>query len=197
VGRKPGRCRRCKAAVARAATGRRRRYCSARCRVAAYRGRRTRPVHYSSRSCEWSTPPELFARLDARFAFTLDPCATADNARCPRWYTKVDDGLRQEWAGRVFVNPPYGRAIAAWVEKAWEAAQTTAEVVVCLVPARTDTAWWHRWCARGEVEFLPGRLRFGGATCGAPFPSAVVVFRNAKTVTKRSAGGAVERGRDP
>jgi hypothetical protein len=77
------------------------------------------------------------------------------------------------------MNPPYGRGIGAWMRKAWEAAQTTAELVCCLVPARTDTRWWHTYCTRGEIEFLEGRLHFGGAANGAPFPSAVVVFRNA------------------
>jgi phage N-6-adenine-methyltransferase len=127
----------------------------------------------------------LFAGLAARFGgFDLDPAATPDNAKCPRFFTRAEDGLRQPWAGRVWLNPPYGREIAAWVRKGWEAAQTTAELVVCLVPARTDTSWWHRYCALGEVEFLPGRVRFGSASSGAPFPSAVVVFRNAATVTK-------------
>jgi phage N-6-adenine-methyltransferase len=130
----------------------------------------------------------LFARLHARFQFDLDPCASAENAKCERYFTRAEDGLKQEWTGRVFMNPPYGREIAKWVAKAWEAAQATAELVVCLVPARVDTRWWHTYAARGEVEFLPGRLRFGGATSGAPFPSAVVVFRNAKPVTKGMVG---------
>jgi phage N-6-adenine-methyltransferase len=150
----------------------------------AYRGRRRRrkgSVHFSSHSCEWATPPEFFAALAARFGgFDLDPCATAENAKCPRFFTRSDNGLRQPWTGKVYCNPPYGRQIAAWLRKAWEAAQTTAELVVCLVPARTDTAWWHEWATRGEIEFLRGRLRFGGAPSGAPFPSALVVFRNAR-----------------
>jgi phage N-6-adenine-methyltransferase len=180
------RCRRCQAPLERADTGRARRYCSGRCRQIAYRRRRARSVHFRSDTCEWATPPELFAQLAARFGgFDLDPCASPENAKCPRYFTRQDDGLRQPWTGRVFCNPPYGREIARWVEKAWEAAQATAEVVVLLLPARTDTRWWHDYCARGEVEFLPGRVRFGGAAAGAPFPSAVVVFRNAARVTKQ------------
>ena len=121
------------------------------------------------------------ARLAARWGpFDLDPCATAENAKAPRFYTRADDGLRRPWTGRVFCNPPYGRAIAAWVAKAREAATTTADLVVLLVPARTDTRWCHEHVAHAEVEFLPGRVRFVGAKAGAPFPSAVVVFRNAK-----------------
>jgi phage N-6-adenine-methyltransferase len=159
--------------------------------VKACRRRRERPVYFSSRSCEWATPPDLFASLAARFGgFDLDPCATPENAKCPRFFTRAQDGLAQPWTGRVFVNPPYGRAIAAWVAKAWEASQTTAEVVVLLLPSRTGTRWWHQYCARGEVDFLEGRLRFGGAESSAPFDSAVVVFRYAQPVTKPALWGA-------
>ena len=161
------RCRQCRRCLDRKPTGRRRDYCCPACRQAAYRRRIGRSIHFSSRSCDWTTPPDLFARLHARFGFTLDPCAAPDNAKCAAYFTRHQDGLAQEWIGRVFVNPPYGRAIGAWVRKAWEAAQTSAEVVVLLVPARTDTGWWHRYCARGEVEFLRGRLRFGEAAAGA------------------------------
>jgi phage N-6-adenine-methyltransferase len=136
-------------------------------------------VHFSSASCEWSTPPDLFAELDREFAFTLDACASADNAKCAQFFSRRDNGLAQPWTGRVWMNPPYGRTIGLWLRKAWEAVQSgEAEVIVCLVPARVDTAWWHDYCARGEVSFLRGRLRFGGADSSAPFPSALVVFRN-------------------
>jgi phage N-6-adenine-methyltransferase len=118
--------------------------------------------------------------LNAEFEFTLDPCATAANAKCVRFFTLEQDGLAQEWTGRVFMNPPYGRQIGSWMRKAWESAGSTAELVVCLVPARTCAAWWHEYAARGEVRFLRGRLRFGGAKSSAPFPSAVVVFRNSE-----------------
>lgn len=139
----------------------------------------------SSSSVEWPTDPAYFAMLETRFGpFDLDPCATAATAKCPRFFTISDDGLAQEWAGRVFMNPPYGRTIGRWMEKAWNASQTTADLVVCLVPARTDTRWWHDWAVRGEVEFVKGRLRFGDLSAPAPFPSALVVFRNAETVTK-------------
>jgi phage N-6-adenine-methyltransferase len=153
--------------------------------MASHRQRQRRSVHFRSDSSEWATPADLFARLDAQNGpFTLDPCATPENAKCAAYFTRADDGLAQPWTGRVFLNPPYGREIGQWVKKAHEAARTTAEVVVCLLPARTDTRWWHEHCAGAEVDFLPGRLRFGNATCGAPFPSAVVVFRNAQSVTK-------------
>jgi phage N-6-adenine-methyltransferase len=127
----------------------------------------------------------LFARLDAEFHFDLDPCATAENAKCAHFYTRAEDGLAQTWSGRVYLNPPYGRSIGLWVRKAWESAQTTAELVVCLVPARTGTAWWHDYIRQAdEVRYLRGRLKFGGCQNSAPFDSAVVVFRNAFSVTK-------------
>jgi phage N-6-adenine-methyltransferase len=137
-------------------------------------------VHFSSATCEWATPAELFAQLQAEFDFNLDACATAANAKCPRYFTRQENGLAQLWTGRVWMNPPYGRTIGQWIRKAWESVQQgEAELVVCLVPARVDTAWWHEFCDRGKVRFLRGRLRFGGASSSAPFPPAIVVFRNA------------------
>jgi len=127
----------------------------------------------------------VFTRLDVRYGpFTVDACASPENAKCDRYFTRDDDGLAQTWTGRVWMNPPYGRTLGAWMAKAWESAHTTAELVVCLVPARTDVRWWHEYAARGEVEFVRGRLKFGALKNSAPFPSAVVVFRNALAVTE-------------
>jgi phage N-6-adenine-methyltransferase len=184
-----GRCARCRRPIVQPATGRPRRYCRDRaCRQAAYRRRRnSRAVHFSSKTVEWGTPRALFEDLDAKHGpFDLDPCATGENAKCARFFTRAEDGLAQEWTGRVFVNPPYGRDAAAWMRKAFESAQTTAELVVCLVPARTDTRWWHEYAEQGAVQFLPGRVKFEGAASGAPFPSAVVVFRRDESVTKHA-----------
>ena len=136
-------------------------------------------VIFSSKSNEWATPPELFSELDAEFDFSLDPCATDDNHKCPKYYTQKDDGLRQNWGGeRVFCNPPYGRAIGEWVRKCSEEAKKPGTLVVLLIPARTDTAYFHDYIYRKarEVRFLRGRLRFGGATNSAPFPSMIVIF---------------------
>src|SRR5262245_38193793 len=146
-------------------------------RAARANGRKRRKVHalFSSRTEEWATPRDLFARLDAEFGFTLDPCATPENATCGNFYTKEEDGLVKPWYGHVFRNPPYGATIGRWMEKAWRESQRGA-LVVCLVPVRTDTAWWHNFAARGEMRFLQGRLRFGNAANSAPFPSAIVVF---------------------
>lgn len=134
-------------------------------------------VHFSSATDEWPTPDWLFELLDREFGFTLDPCSTPANARCARYFTRADNGLAQDWTGQiVFMNPPYGREIRHWMRKAFESAQAGA-TVVCLVPARTDTVWWHTHAVQGEIRFLRGRLKFGQAKQGAPFPSAIVVFR--------------------
>ena len=119
----------------------------------------------------------MFDELDKEFDFTLDPCATDENAKCNRYFTKEEDGLKQDWGQeRVFMNPPYGRTITRWMEKAYEASLMGA-TVVCLPPARTDTKWWHEYAMKGEIHLIKGRLKFGGAKNSAPFPSAVVVFR--------------------
>lgn len=133
-------------------------------------------VHYSSKTDLWATPIDFFRKLDAEFSFTLDSCASPENAKCEMYYTKEHDGLSLPWFGVVWCNPPYGREIGKWVQKAWESAVHGATVVM-LVPARVDTAWWHDFCALGEVRFVRGRLKFGGGRNSAPFPSAVVIFR--------------------
>ena len=133
-------------------------------------------VHYSSKSNEWATPSDTFEDLNREFRFTLDPCATKLNAKCMNFYDIQADGLRQDWSKhRVFMNPPYGREIGLWVKKAYEES-TRGALVVCLVPSRTDTKWWHEYCMRGEIRFFRGRLKFGGSKNSAPFPSAVVIF---------------------
>ena len=134
-------------------------------------------VLFSSLTEEWPTPPAFFAKLNRRYNFTLDPCATTENATCPLFFTKADDGLKQDWgAHRVFVNPPYGRAIGAWARKCFEASQSGA-LVVLLVPARTDTRWFHDWVqGKAEIQFIRGRVRFGNAEAGAPFPSMLAVY---------------------
>ena len=135
-------------------------------------------VHFSSASADWPTPQDFFDKLHAEFDFTLDPCSDEKNRKCEKFFTAADDGLAQAWDGRVFMNPPYGRTIGKWMRKAYESAQEDAEIVVCLVPARTDTAWWHDYAMKGEIRFIRGRLKFGGHSNSAPFPNAVVVFSN-------------------
>ena len=136
---------------------------------------------FSSASNEWAPPQDLFDKLDAEFGFELDPCATSENAKCDRFFTREDDGLWQPWEGRrVFMNPPYGKTIGQWMYKAYSESQNGA-LVVCLVPARTDTAWWHDYAMKGEIRYLRGRLYFENKDKAgrAPFPSAIVVFRPA------------------
>lgn len=133
-------------------------------------------VHFSSATDLWATPQEFFDKYNAVYGFTLDVCANADNAKCANFFTIVDDGLAQEWAGVVWMNPPYGRTIKEWMRKAYESSLKGC-TVVCLVPSRTDTAWWHDYAVKGDIEFIRGRLKFGGHKNSAPFPSAVVVFR--------------------
>ena len=127
---------------------------------------------------DWTTPPEVFAALDAEFHFTLDPCCSHENALVERHFTADEDGLRQDWAGDVvYMNPPYGREVGKWMRKAHEESERGA-TVVCLVPSRTDTAWWHDHAMQADdIRFIRGRLKFGGKRMNsAPFPSAVVVF---------------------
>lgn len=130
---------------------------------------------FTSRTCEWETPQALFDALDARYHFDIDVCARAENAKCKRFFSPEEDGLVQEWQGACWMNPPYGREIVKWVRKAYETS-LRGGTVVCLLPARTDTTWWHEYCMRGKIEFIRGRLKFGGAKNSAPFPSAIVVF---------------------
>lgn len=146
-------------------------------------------VHYSSDRYDWETPQALFDTLDAEFLFGLDAAATADNTKVrDNYYTPEDDALIQNWRAdardaeldieqAVWCNPPYGRAIGAFVRKGWEESQKGATVVM-LLPARTDTRWWHGYVMMAdEVRLIRGRLRFVGAPTCAPFPSCVVVFR--------------------
>lgn len=143
-------------------------------------------VYAGSRTPEWGTPPELFAALDREFGgFTLDVCATPENAKCARYFTAAEDGLAQPWRGTCWMNPPYGREIGRWLRKAYESSLEGA-TVVCLIPAKTETSWWHDYAMKGEIRFLRGRIRFQGAvsrsgsrhgSSNAPFPSAVVIFK--------------------
>lgn len=135
-------------------------------------------VLFSSKSNDWSTPQELFDALDKRFQFTLDVCASDKNAKVKRYFTRELDGLGQSWGGeRCWMNPPYGREIGPWVEKARREGERGA-LVVGLLPARTDTAWFHEHVYRAatEIRFLKGRLKFEGAAASAPFPSMIAVW---------------------
>ncbi len=127
----------------------------------------------SSNTDLWETPQWFFNELNNEFLFTLDCCATQENHKCDNYYSPETDGLKQEWIGRIWMNPPYGREIGKWVKKAFE----SKALVVGLLPSRTDTKWFHDYIyGKAEIRFLKGRLRFGGSKNSAPFPSMVVIW---------------------
>lgn len=140
-------------------------------------------VMFSSKTDEWETPQELFDELNREFCFTIDVCASEENHKCDYYFRKNDpvDGLRMAWSGRCWMNPPYGREIGKWIKKANdEVKKGGVSLVVCLLPARTDTKWFHEYIYNKpnvEIRFLKGRLKFGESKNSAPFPSMVVVFR--------------------
>jgi phage N-6-adenine-methyltransferase len=132
-------------------------------------------------SDEWETPKDLFEKLDSQFHFLLDVAATDLNHKCNHYYTKEIDGLKQNWPGVCWCNPPYSNT-ASWVKKAYNEAQK-GSIIVMLIPARTDTRWFHEWIYMMygvEVEFIKGRLKFSGSKWNAPFPSMIVTFRKNK-----------------
>jgi site-specific DNA-methyltransferase (adenine-specific) len=133
-------------------------------------------IHFSSKTDQWATPQAFFDVLNAEFDFDLDPCADEYNAKCVNFFTKEQDGLKQSWDNqKVFCNPPYGREVGKWVKKASEA---KGGIVVLLIPARTDTRYFHEYIYnKAEVRFLKGRLKFGDSKNSAPFPSMVVIYR--------------------
>lgn len=126
---------------------------------------------------DWETPQAFYDLVDAEFGFTLDAAASPENAKAPDFYTIEDDALSRLWQGTVWVNPPYGRGMDAWVRKGYEASRGGATVVM-LIPARTDTGYWHEFCMKAsEIRLIRGRLVFVGASENAPFPSALIIFR--------------------
>ena len=133
-------------------------------------------IVFSSNSTEWETPIDLFKELDSKYHFTLDPAASNDNHKCAKYYTLEDDGLKHSWGGEtVFCNPPYGRNIGKWVEKA----SKEKCITVMLLPARTDTKWFHNFIYnKAKIIFIKGRLKFSGSKKMAPFPSMIVIFNN-------------------
>lgn len=146
------------------------------------------PVLVSSKKMDWETPKKFFEALDQEFHFVLDAAATEKNAKCDKYFTPEQDGLKQSWnvGGSVYCNPPYGRNTGKWVQKAWEEAQNGVTIVL-LIPARTDTKYFHKYIfGHAKVVFLPGRLCFEtegkpmidakGRAAIAPFPSALVIY---------------------
>lgn len=136
-------------------------------------------IMFSSKTDLWETPKGFFDKLNDEFHFDLDVCALPANAKCKKYYTPEDDGLSKPWRGVCWCNPPYGREIGSWVRRAFLSSVAGATVVM-LLPARTDTRWFHDYIYEKsgvEVRFIRGRLKFGGCENSAPFPSMVVIFR--------------------
>ena len=132
---------------------------------------------FTSNTDVWATPKKFFDELNKEFNFTLDPCSNSENAKCSKFFTEKENGLIQNWDNEiVFMNPPYGREISKWVKKASEA---RGGLVVCLLPARTDTKYFHDYIyGKAEIRFIKGRLKFGDSKNSAPFPSMVVIFKS-------------------
>ena len=136
-------------------------------------------VMFSSKTDQWSTPQYFYDKLNEEFGFTLDPCADENNHKCEKYFTKEQNGLLQEWGGEtVFCNPPYGREINKWVEKSFMESKKEDTIVVMLIPARTDTKYFHEYIYnKSEIRFIKGRLKFGNSKNSAPFPSMIVIFK--------------------
>lgn len=139
-------------------------------------------VCLSSKKMDWRTPKDFFDKLNEEFHFTLDPCCTIENALCKKFYTSKEDGLIQDWGGEtVYCNPPYGKEISKWVKKCFEESKKENTIIVMLIPARTDTIYFHNYIYHKakEIRFVKGRLKFEGEQKergSAPFPSMIVIF---------------------
>ena len=140
-------------------------------------------VHFSSKNLCWCTPQDFFEILNVEYILLLNAAATSLTAKCPKYFTPETDGLSQSWdcGGAVFCNPPYGREISKWVKKAYEEAGKSKFPIVLLLPARTDTTYFHDYIyGKAEIRFIRGRLKFsdenGTPSNSAPFPSMVVIY---------------------
>ena len=133
---------------------------------------------FTSDRPDWETPNDLFNKLNDEFHFTLDVCALPNNTKCKQFYSPISDGLKQNWKGICWMNPPYGKEITNWIEKAHNEAQKGNCTVVALLPARTDTRYFHNFIyGKYEIRFLKGRVKFVGGASAAPFPSMIVIFK--------------------
>ena len=137
----------------------------------------------TSNTNEWYTPKKLFDELNEEFNFNLDPCCTVESAKCKDFYTEATNGLSKSWEGKtVFMNPPYGREIKKWIEKAYMESLKPNTKVVALIPSRTDTSYWHDYIFNKakDIRFLRGRIKFvdidGNSSSPAPFPSSIIVW---------------------
>jgi len=157
-------------------------------------------VHFKSQKHDWETPDWLFSMLDKQLGFDLDVCASPVNAKCNSYFTEHFDAMRNDclWSRHgisIWMNPPYGRSIGTWIHKAYLESLNDFVSVVCLIPARTDTIWWHEYVMKAwKVWFIKGRIKFVGAKEGAPFPSCVVRFTG-KACSTRPTFGVIEKNK--
>lgn len=151
-------------------------------------------VHFKSGNKEWETPDSVFKPLEKEFNIVLDVCANDKNTKCRTFLDKGVNSFTASWKDTLkglgdsdsacWMNPPYGRGIDRWIKKAHEEA-LKGVVTVALVPARTDTLWFHNYIHnKQEVRFIKGRIKFVDASSSAPFPSMVVIFRPADAEIK-------------
>lgn len=145
---------------------------------------------FSSKTDNWSTPQIFFDNLNKEFGFTLDVCASLENKKCNKFFSYKENGLIQDWEGICWMNPPYGREIKLWIEKAYKESLKKDIIIVGLLPARTDTSWFHKYIYhKAEIRFIKGRLKFGNSKNSAPFPSMVVIWKNIKFEEKENNNG--------
>lgn len=133
---------------------------------------------FESTSTEYETPDYLFEPLKIEFDIILDVCATRKNTKCKLFFTKVEDAFSKEWHeyGNCWMNPPWGKELKKWVRKAYEESRKGI-TVVCLLPVRSNTNWWHDYCLKGEIRFLKGEIKFKGMERGLWLPCAIVIFK--------------------
>lgn len=141
---------------------------------------------FTSNKEDWETPGIFFNNLNEKYHFNWDLAASDDNAKCNNYLTRDDNSLEQNWGGldgNLFLNPPYGRELKLWVKKAAETHLKNGQYLVLLIPARTDTSYWHDFIfGKAQINFLRGRLKFelnGESKDAAPFPSALVIYGEA------------------
>jgi phage N-6-adenine-methyltransferase len=130
---------------------------------------------FASNNQEYATPKNLFKVLDDEFHFTLDVCADQNNKKVNVYYSEKDNALNKDWAGICWMNPPY-KNMKEWIIKAYNESIINNSIVVCLIPARTNTNWWHDYCMKGEIRFIKGRPKFEGCKHGLPQPLAIIIF---------------------
>lgn len=133
--------------------------------------------YFKSNSEEYETPPEIFEPLQKEFDLQLDVCATKENTKCDLFFTKEEDGLTKEWDRSFWMNPPFGRNLKKWVQKAYEESQKGV-IGVLLLPVRSNTIWWHKYIidTKAEVRFLKGEIKFVGYERGLWLPFAIIIF---------------------